>query len=176
MRDLREALPKPLLGGDVENRISAAIAGLEEEQRSSLAGESTAAAADLVRWDFAKVAERHARARQALGDSTQGRLLDDYLAASKRLPELIVAVSNALKTSRVRYRGSLGGWQDPDMEAANSKSLALALANGAAVDLLWPKISAPELMQIGQLTLKEAFEPYRASINVLAGAKVGTEK
>jgi len=176
LRDLREALPKPLLGGDVENRISAAIAGLEEEQRSSLAGESTAAAADLVRWDFAKVAERHARARQALGDSTQGRLLDEYLAASKRLPELIVAVSNALKTSRVRYRGSLGGWQDPDMEAANSKSLALALANGAAVDLLWPKISAPELMQIGQLTLKEAFEPYRASINVLAGAKVGTEK
>ncbi len=178
LHDLREGLPKPLLGTEIETRIATAIAGLEEEQRAALAGEAAAAAADLVQWNFAKVAERHGRARQALGDSTQGRQLDDYLTASKRLPELVTAIGAALKNARVRYRGTIGNWQDPDMESANAKSLALApaLANGASVDLLWSKVSPPELMMIGQLVLKEAFEPYRATVNVLAAAKVGSEK
>ncbi len=176
LRDLRESLPKSLLGGEVENRLAAAIAGLEEQQRTALAGEATAAALDLARWDFARVAERHAMARKALGDSSQGRQLDDYLAASKRLPELVAALGEQLKRGRMRYRGSLAGWEDPDMEGATPKALALAVVNGASVEVLWAKLSPAELATIGQTVLKEGFEPYRATVNTLAGAKVGSEK
>jgi hypothetical protein len=176
LRDLRETLPKSLLGGEVENRLAAAIAALEEQQRAALAGEAAAAALDLARWDFARVAERHALARKALGDSSQGRQLDDYLAAAKRLPELVGALGEQLKQGRVRYRGTLAGWQDPDMEGATAKALALAVDNGAAVEVLWSKLSPAELATIGQSVLKEAFEPYRATVNTLAGAKVGSEK
>ena len=176
LRDLRESLPKSLLGGEVENRLAAAIAALEEQQRTALAGEATAAALDLAHWDFPRIAERHALARKALGDSTQGRQLDDYLAASKRLPELIAALGDQLRQSRVRFRGSLAGWQDPDMEGATAKALTLAVANGGVVEVLWSKLSPAELATISQTILKDAFEPYRAAINILAAAKVGSEK
>ena len=176
LRELRENLPRSLLGGEVENRLAAAIAALEEQQRTVLAGEATAAALDLARWDFARVAERHALARKALGDSNQGRQLDDYLAASKRLPELITALDQQLRQGPVRYRGSLAGWEDPDLEGATPKALALAVANGATVEVLWAKLSPADLATIGQTVLKEAFEPYRATVNTLAGAKVGSEK
>ncbi|MBN8527290.1 MAG: hypothetical protein J0M02_18305, partial [Planctomycetes bacterium] len=176
LRDLREQLPKSLLGGEVENKLTAAITALEGEQRNALAGEAAAAAADLARWEFAKVAERHAKARQALGDSSPGRQLDDYLAASKRLPDLVTAIGAELQKGRVRFRGTLGGWQDPDMEAASAKALTLAVDNGGAVEMAWAKLSAPELITIGQSILRDGFEPYRAAVNVLAAAKVGSEK
>ena len=176
LRDLREALPKSLLGGEVETKLAAAIAALEEQQRSVLAGEAAAAGLDLVRWDFARVAERHARVRQALGDSTPGRQLDEYLAAAKRLPELTSAIGEQLKQGRVRYQGLLVGWQNPDVEAASAKALSLVTANGGAVETLWSKLSPAELALVGQAVLKEGFEPFRASVNTLADAKVGSEK
>ncbi len=176
LRDLRETLPKSLLGGEVENRLAAAIAALEEQQRAALAGEAAAAAQDLAHWDFARVAERHARARAALGDSTQGRQLDDYLAASKRLPDLITALGDRLREGRVRYRGTLTGWAEPDLEAASSKSLTLAVANGGVVEVLWTNLAPADLVVIGQTVLKDAFEPFRASISTLAAARVGSEK
>ncbi len=177
LRDLREQLPKALLGGEVENRLTAAISELEEANRAALSGEVAAAATDLARWDLAKVAERHARIRQPLGDSTQGRQLDDYLAASKKLPELITAMGNELaQKGRLRYRGMLAGWQDPDIEGTSAKSLMLLVAGGATVEVAWGKVSPAELLAIGQQVLKEGFDAYRASVNVLAQAKVGTEK
>jgi serine/threonine-protein kinase len=176
LRELREGLPNALLGGEIENRLGAAIVGLEEQQRAALAGEAAAAALDLARWDFVRVAERHALARKALGDSSQGRQLDEYLTAAKRLPELVAAIGEHLRLGRVRYRGSLAGWQNPDLEGATPKSLALRVENGAAVEVLWAKLGPAELFAVGQSVLKEDFENFRATVHVLAGAKVGSEK
>ncbi|HAT10487.1 MAG TPA: hypothetical protein DCS97_07820, partial [Planctomycetes bacterium] len=177
LRDLREQLPKALLGGEVENRLTSAISELEEANRAALSGEVTAVAADLARWELVKVAERHARIRNQLGDSTQGRQLDDYLTASRKLPELITAMGGELtQKGRLRYRGALAGWQNPDIEGTNAKSLVLLVAGGATVEVAWGKLSPAEILAVGQMVLKDGFEPFRASVNVLAQAKVGSEK
>lgn len=176
LRELRESLPKALLGGEAETRIAALISELEDQQRVGLVAELTAANRDLVRWDFAKVAERHARSRAGLGDSVQGRQFDDLLTAAGKLPELVRAIDGALSGGKIRFRGNLRGWRDPDMDRATPKALMLLTENGGTAEIAWAEISPPDLIAIGQFVLKDAFEPFRAAVNVLAQAKVGSEK
>lgn len=177
LRELRDGLPKALLGSEIETRLSSLIAEMEEGQRAVLAKEVGEAALDLAKWDFAKVLERHGRIRAGLGDSAPGRLLDDYANAARRLPQMIAAMDAALVADGlVRYRGTLFGWQDPDIEHASLKSLTFIASSGGHIDAPWAKFSPADIITVGQLVLKDAFEPYRASVNVLAQVKVGTEK
>ncbi|MCX8016277.1 MAG: protein kinase [Rhodocyclaceae bacterium] len=172
LRELRENLPSALLGGEHEQRLSAAIAELEEQQRQALLVECSAAAADLVRWDFARVRERHARLRPLLGETAQGRQLDQYLAAAEMLPRFVEAIAAELRRGPLPYVGTLGGWNNPKIDAATSRGLTLLVASGAVVEVPWAKLEPSDLAAFGRSVLKAGFEAFRPAINALMAARV----
>jgi hypothetical protein len=176
LRELRDQLPKALLGGEVEKRLDAAITALEDGQRSALAGEVPLAGADLVRWDFAKVIDRHQRIRASLGDTEAGRLLDAYEQAARRLPAMVDAIAAEAKRGRIRIRGALAGWQDPDIDGASARALTLLVANGGNVELAWAKLSPVEVGLVGQSALRDGYEAFKPIVATLAAARVGSEK
>ena len=81
-----------------------------------------------------------------------------------------------LQGGKVRFRGSLGGWLNPDLDRATTKALVLGTADGGSAEVAWATISPADLLVVGQLVLKDDFDVYRAAVNVLTQAKVGAEK
>ena len=176
LKALREGLPPAWLNTPQEQAIAKAIQTVEAERLAASNAIATQAAKLLVAWNFTALADLSRQQRRAIDGTPAAARFDGYLETAKKLGELSVAVSEKLKTGpKVRYKGAVGGFTDPDIVGANlDNGLELKEASGGAVYLAWRKLSAKDLQAVVSLVLKADAAAFQPAITQLEAAIAAT--
>jgi len=160
LRDLRDSLPKALLGTPIEKQIADEITKVELEmaQRQQLVLREIAE--EMLRFDAAKVEERHRLTRSTISDPTLAQAADDLLAGAKGLPALITALDTAIRTSdarKVRFIGELQRMRNPELVGATRSGLVLQAPVGSGeIEVSWRNVAAAALGAVVEQVLGSA--------------------
>jgi len=152
LRDLRDTLPKALLGTDVEKRIADDIAKLEREAAQRQQGTVREIAEELIRFDVAKVEERHRLQRSTVTDAQLGAMADELLAAARALPALVDALNTTIRTSdarKMRFIGEIQRMRNPDLIGAGRTGLLVQAPVGSGeIEVAWRNIDLATLTAV----------------------------
>jgi hypothetical protein len=175
LQELRNSLPPALLGSATENQIVAELQKLEAEAQARHQTVLKDVAADLVKWDFAKVEDRHRSDRQAMGDSVAGQTFDGFLAGAQSLPRLaeaLDAVAKATAAGKVRFTGEVQKITNPDVEGATRSGLVLqAPAGSGEIEVAWKNIDPGTLRELSTQLLGGKAAEFAPAIDALAQAR-----
>ena len=168
---LRNELPPALLGSAIENQIVAALQVLEAEAQVRHQAVLKEVAADLSRWDFARVADRHDSDRPAMGDTVAGQTFDSFLACAQSLPALVDALDAAARATaagKFRFIGEIQRIANPDVEGATQAGLVLQAPIGSGqIEVAWKNIEPATLRELANQMLADqagAFGPALAAL------------
>ena len=178
LKELRDQLPDALLGTEVEGDIAKAIQAIEEQRQAEHAVIVQSAANALAKWDFASVDDIARGSRAAMGETTNGKLLDTYVDTAARLKAMVVAINAQLqRDGKRRFRGTLKPWVDPDLISGDAINLQIQIATGGTALMKWSEIPADALQAITRLVLpKEQADTALAAIETWSSVKGGDGK
>ena len=172
LKALREGLPPAWLNTPQEQAIAKAIQSVEAERLAACNTVANQGAKQLVAWNFTALADLSRQQRRSIEGTPAAARLDGYSEAAKKLEEFSELVGERLVAQqKVRYRGTLGGFTDPDIVGANlDNGLELKEAGGGAVYLAWRKLTPKDLQAVATLILKTDGAAYQPAFTQLEGA------
>ncbi len=173
LKEERDRLPPSLLGGPVEQDILKAITQVEADKLKKATAILDTARLHLARWDGAAIDRLNRDERPDLAGLASVKALDELVAAAHRLSELSEAIGKGLQGRKVRFRGKIRQWTDPDLLAASAKSLRFEVPAGE-VEIRWQDIPAVDLDSLAKLVLAADADAYRPAIDLLGAAQAKT--
>jgi len=175
LQELRNTLPPALLGSAIENQIIAELQKIEADNVARYQVMLKDVAADVVKWDFAKVEEAHRTSRKAMGDSVAGQTFDSFLACAKALPKFADALAAAAKANpagKVRFNGDIQRITNPDVEGATLTGLVLqAPQGGGEIEVAWKNIEPATLRELATQLLADKANEFAPALDALAQAR-----
>ena len=166
LKALRDGLPQAWIGSAQEQEVAKALQAVESERLAATNAIAAQASKLLSSWNFAGLAELGRTQRKDVEGTPAAAKVDACIEASKKLTEMAAVVGEKIDgLQKVRYRGILGGFTDPDIVGANLENgLELKESGGGAVYLRWSKLTAKEVQAVATLVLKNDAQAYQAAI------------
>ena len=174
LKALKAGLAKAWVGTPQETLINDAIRQVEGIRNNQLDLVVATCAKDLREWNFTALAEHRRAAGKSLDGTSALAQIERFQEAAKVLTALTKAIGTKLDQAgagAIRFRGTLGGFQDPDlMRASYEDGLELKESKGGAVFVKWSRVSPKDLQALASLLLKADAEASQPAIEVLAQA------
>lgn len=174
LKSFKAKLAKSWQGTPQETQVNEAIRQVEGIRNNKLELVVSTCAKDLKEWNFTALAEHRRAAGKTLDGTPALAQIERFQEAAKGLTDLAKAIGDKLEqvgAGTIRFRGTLGGFQDPDlMRASFEDGLELKEAKGGAVFVKWAKVPPKDLQALATLLLKAEAEASKPYIDILAQA------